>query len=58
MYVLINNTLGQGLKHIVCTDPSTAQTITKVVSPMLGDDIDLVELDFSPWPEARRSKVS
>ncbi|KAI3571433.1 hypothetical protein IWW34DRAFT_898367 [Fusarium oxysporum f. sp. albedinis] len=38
----------------LCTDPNTAQAVTKIVRPLLGDDLDLVELDFCPWPESRR----
>jgi hypothetical protein len=38
----------------VCTDSSTARAVTKVVLPLLGDDLDLVELDFCPWPGSRR----
>ncbi|CAM1508785.1 Fc.00g056330.m01.CDS01 [Cosmosporella sp. VM-42] len=33
----------------MCANPSTTRTITEFVHPMLGQDIDLVELDFRPW---------
>lgn len=46
------------LTSAVCTDPITAQAVTKIVRPLLGDDLDLVELDFCPWPESRRRKSS
>ncbi|KPA39435.1 fad--containing protein [Fusarium langsethiae] len=42
----------------LCTDPSTAQIVTKVVRPLLGDDLDLVELDFCPWSGSRRPEES
>ncbi|GKU06777.1 unnamed protein product [Fusarium langsethiae] len=38
----------------LCTDSSTARTVTKAMRPLLGDDIDLVELDFCPWSGSRR----
>ncbi|KAJ9419916.1 hypothetical protein QL093DRAFT_2375269 [Fusarium oxysporum] len=42
----------------LCTEPITAQAVTKIVRPLLGDDLDLVELDFCPWSSSRRPKSS
>lgn len=46
------------LTSVVCTEPITAQAVTKIVRPLLGDDLDLVELDFCPWSSSRRPKSS
>lgn len=58
MYVFSSTYLGVGLTTTVCTDPSTARRVTEVVRPLLGDDLDLVELDFRPWSGSRHPEES
>ncbi|KAF5535135.1 FAD-binding domain-containing protein [Fusarium mexicanum] len=33
----------------LCTDSSTSRVVSKAIAPIIGKDVDLVELDFCPW---------